>query len=486
MKNASALQDQETKQNISATTAAKKGSLEETLTSRSLDPETAARLGLRGLDGSIEFPYVKAGVEVYAKTRTHDKRFFIKPDGVTPFFWNFDALVDDTQDTVIITEGEFDALAAIQSGFPCTVSVPNGSQGENGNLPYLETALPYLAKKREIILAVDSDEKGVALMNALAIRLTKARCKWVKYPKGCKDLNDALVKFGEKGVQESIKRAEWVAVDGDYSLLELPPLPEQRKYFCQFHGMDLNIRMGDFSVVTGIPSCGKSTFVNDLLCRLIQKSGIKPAIGSFEQMPQTDHRRALRTWHAGKLEKEMGEEEKVKADNWIDKSFRFIVPNDDDEVTLEWLLERMAAVVVRRGCNVIVIDPWNELDHRRPQDLSITEYVGYAIRELKRFAKKYQVHVMVVAHPAKMKRDKDNKLLRPTLYDISDSAHWYNKADLGIIVHRDKDGTAIEVAKSRYHTEIGKPELYAVTYDFERGRFMVIDDAVFNGKDKGR
>lgn len=486
MKNASASPEQPMKQNGFATTAAKKGLLEETLEQRNLDPETAARLGLRECGGAIEFPYVKDGAEVYAKTRTQDKRFFIKPDGVAPFFWNFDALKDETQETVIITEGEFDALAAIQCGFPSTVSVPNGSQGENGNLPYLETALPYLAKKREIILAVDSDEKGIALMNALAIRLTKARCKWVRYPQGCKDLNDALVKYGEKGVKESIARAEWVAVDGDYSLLELPPIPAPKKYFCQFAGMDLNIRMGDFSVITGVPSCGKSTFVNDLLCRLIENYGLRPAIGSFEQMPQTDHRRALRTWHSGKLEKYMDDAEKVAADQWINKNFRFIVPSEDDEVTLEWLLERMAAVVVRRGCNIIIIDPWNELDHRRPQDLTITEYVGWAIRELKRFAKKYQVHVMVVAHPAKMKRDSNNKLLRPTLYDISDSAHWYNKADLGIVVHKDKEGSAIEIAKSRYHTEIGKPDIYAVSYNFENGRFMVVDQMVLKGKDNGR
>ena len=44
------------------------------------------------------------------------------------------------------------------------------------------------------------------------------------------------------------------------------------------------------------------------------------------------------------------------------------------------------------------------------------------------------------------------------LYDIADSAHWYNKPDFGILIWRDSPEsgkpTQIAVAKSRYHVEI--------------------------------
>jgi twinkle protein len=66
----------------------------------------------------------------------------------------------------------------------------------------------------------------------------------------------------------------------------------------------------------------------------------------------------------------------------------------------------------------------------------MTEYVGRAIKALKRFARKFQVHLIVIAHPTKSTKDGDGKYRMPTLYDISDSANWYNKCDLGIIVHR--------------------------------------------------
>lgn len=480
-------QDQAMKLNSTVTTATKRADMGAFLRSRSLCEETASRLGLTELGGRIEIPYNKNGERVYSKFRGIAEKTFSCEAGHKPFMWNFDVIHDETiGQSLLITEGEFDALAAIQSGHIRTVSVPNGSQGEGASLAYLDDVIEDLKKEPEILLAFDDDEKGHALLHAFWLRLGRARLKWIKYPKGCKDLNDALMQFGEKGVQESIKRAAWLEINGDYSLKELPPVPYARPYSVGIHGMQINCRMGDFSIITGVPSCGKSTFVNDILCRMITNQGLKPAIASFEQPPQSDHRRALRTWYHKRLERDLDDEQKQSADDWIDRNFRFIVPNEDDNVTLEWLLERMTAVVVRRGCNMIVIDPWNEMDHDRPSDMTTTEYVGHAIRELKRFAKKYMVHVMVIAHPAKMRRDKDGQYPIPTLYDVSDSAHWYNKADLGIVVHRSDDGDIVQVCKSRYHTEIGKPTIYDVSFDVNSGRYQVIDRSVLDGYDKGR
>ena len=60
----------------------------------------------------------------------------------------------------------------------------------------------------------------------------------------------------------------------------------------------------------------------------------------------------------------------------------------------------------------------------------------------------------------------------PSLYDISDSAHWYNRPEVGIIVWRGKDErTIVRVAKSRYHDEIGVPGDIAVRYVRERSTF---------------
>jgi twinkle protein len=229
------------------------------------------------------------------------------------------------------------------------------------------------------------------------------------------------------------------------------------------------VRMGDFCVITGVPGHGKSTFVNDLTCRLAQSYGWRIAIASFEQHPQSDHRRNLRGWYLGGPAEVFSAEEIAEADRWIDEFFVFIVPSDDDLANLEWTLDASASAVVRYGVRLIVIDPWNELDHDRPADMSLTEYTGKAIKEFKRLAQGHDVHVIVVAHPTKLQQGQ-----QPGLYSISDSAHWANKPDIGIVVWKgqmDQDFAEIRVVKSRYHDQIGRPGTVQTRYNTVTRRF---------------
>lgn len=475
-----------------ATTADGPEALEKFLAARGLDPETAAKFGLTASGGRIEIPYLQNGAEIFRKVRgIVEKTFSIQPAGKHLCLWNVDVLADETlaDYPLIIAEGEFDALAAIQCGYPRTVSVPNGAPGQRdtAKLEYLDEVEGILRKLPEIIIAADADEVGANLLHDLSHRLGRARCKWLKYPKGCKDLNDALRLFGPAGVHETVRRAQWVKVDGVHAMSELPPLPARRGYHVGIPGLEVRLRLGDMSIMTGVPGHGKTTLVNDILCRILAgHEGLRGAIASFEQAPQTDHRRALRTWHGGRLVKDLTDAELLAADRWIDEKLLFIVPSEDDDVTLDWLLERMTTAAVRHGCQFIVVDPWNEMDHHKPKDMTMTDYTGFAIKQFKRFANKYQVHVMVVAHPAKMQRGKDGTYPVPTLYDVADSAHWSNKPDLGIVVYRDKDGrTSVNVAKSRYHGEIGKPQTVDVTFSYDSGRFTVVDNGVMSGRDRG-
>jgi twinkle protein len=108
-----------------------------------------------------------------------------------------------------------DALAAIQCGFLRTVSVPDGAPAEplggasGPKYAYLDEAI---GRRREatIILAVDGDKAGANLFHDLVLRLGRARCKFVNYPfkrskreQRCKDLNEVLQEWGEKGVVET-------------------------------------------------------------------------------------------------------------------------------------------------------------------------------------------------------------------------------------------------------------------------------------------
>lgn len=71
--------------------------------------------------------------------------------------------------------------------------------------------------------------------------------------------------------------------------------------------------------------------------------------------------------------------------------------------------------------------------------------------QIKKFAKENSVHVWLVAHPRQMQAWKG---AAPTLYDISGSAHFNNKADVGIVVHRDmlsKNDDRSETPKATGH-----------------------------------
>ncbi len=465
---------------------------EDALTARGLDPELAVRYGIAdssrtGFD--VEIAYLRAGKRVNTKFRTllGEKRFCQEKDG-EKIFWNWDCQLDRSLDVMplIITEGELDALAAIQAGFPRTMSVPDGAPAEaigdgadSKKYSYLDGATEALRDCREIIICADGDAPGTNLLTDLSLRLGRARCKWVRYPKGCKDLNDALRLYGPRGVTETINRAAWTNVDGVYRMSQLPPLPDAHAHDIGLPGLEKHYRMrlGDLCIVTGVPSSGKSAFIGDIVGRMVENYSWNAALASFEQRPQIDHRRMLRTFHNRKLVIYQHPEEIAAADGWIDDHFCFLVPSEDDDVTLDWVLDRAAVAVIRHDCKIVVIDPFNEMDHIRPQGMTLTEYTGYALKQFRKFAAKFRVHFIVAAHPAKMYRADNGKIPIPGLYDISDSAHFANKSDVGIVIHREDDTrTLIRIAKSRYHDAIGKPGDLHALYLRDQSRYEVIED----------
>jgi twinkle protein len=140
---------------------------------------------------------------------------------------------------------------------------------------------------------------------------------------------------------------------------------------------------------------------------------------------------------------------------------------------MDWLLEAARGAVMRYGVRGLVIDPYNELEHRRPASMSETEYVSQVLGKVKRFAQRHGVHVWFIAHPAKMRRE-EGKFPVPSLYDISGSANWVNKADLGVVVHRDPTreppDAEIHVRKVRFKA-VGKVGSVTLAYDRATGRY---------------
>ena len=481
------------------------------LEARGLDVEVALRYGVSshqpaGAGEALAFAYPRAG-EVRCKYRTLDRdkakvRHWQDAGGVQGAF-NEAVLQDDALvgQPLIITEGEFDALAALQCGFLRTISVPGGAPppakdkadperlDRAARYEWLTELKPLMRRERveTFIIASDGDANGAQLLEDLSILLGRVSCRYLTYPKArdpaargrthLKDLNEVLEDYGERGVRETVERAKFMTVTGVFRMSELPPRTPQPTWDIGFGLLAENFkpRRGDLSVVTGIPSHGKTTVVNDIWCRVVDRYGIRVAWASFEQEPQVDHKRALQSWFCGAPVFRLSTSELEQADAWIDAHHRFIYPRDDVDADLDWLMEMCEAAVVQHDCAVIVVDPWNEIEHVRERHVSLTEYVGLSLRKLRRFARAFNVHLTIVAHPTKAVKQENGAYRRPTLYDVSDSAAWYNKADLGMIVHRpNPDETQVVVEKSRYHETLGVPGEVFMHYSRDDRRFIEI------------
>lgn len=455
---------------------------------------------------ALMIPFFRRGEIVRKKWKAWDRPegspAYLQEKGGKRIAWNEDCLHDPSLfgKPLIITEGELDAVSAIQAGFPKVISVPDGAPppGEREKGELLESTkyawvrdilrtLLTVENCPEIILAVDDDDNGRALLQDLSAILGRARCKFLTYPKlrpgmepfadgrmRCKDLNEVLVRYREDGVRKTLGTAEWVKVKGVATLSQLPPLPDSIIYEVGIDafGEHYKARLGDLAVWTGIPSHGKTTVVQDVVCRIADRYGVRIGMAAFENAPQRDYRRALRQWKMENWEDRLSAGELAEADQWIEDHFAFIVPDEDDDPTLEWMLDAMETAVVRFGVRVMVIDPWNEMDHvYNTREENEVQYLNRAVKTLRRFARRFQVHLILVAHPTKLEANADGVLPKPTPYDINGGAVWANKADLLVRVHRIGDGTEAATLKSRHHEIIGKPGAVLLAYCAQDRRF---------------
>lgn len=486
---------------------------------RGIDPETVTRFGIysarRELDGGevvpdpagsiLVFPYADRLSPVEgAKYRAPEKRFWQKP-GVRKTFWNADILDDPALKkgdyALVITEGEMDALAVIQAGYPFVVSVPDGAppardkDGKKIVVPksaddidpehdekysFVFNNWDRLKQIKRIIIATDADEPGQRLAEELVRRLDRLRCSWIELPKGCKDLNDVLVVHGSAEVLRIITGAKEYPVSGLYRYTEIPEEPDIAAYSTGWPKLDKFVKVFTpcLMVVTGFAGQGKSTWTEQLVANLAIRNQWVVGIASFEMRVKPYVTNSLSTVFLGYPRNAWTPADKKRADEWLERQFVFIGPDpqeDEREHDINWLIDCAEAAVIRHGMRVLLIDPWNEIDHGKRNGESTTDYTGRAIRALKRFAKSYGVLVIIVAHPSKGALQKSPEGI--SLYDISDSAHFANKADIGIVIARlgniEVDTlTACLIKKIRYQPETGKPGRVDLDFDPEKKLFV--------------
>lgn len=420
---------------------------------------------------AIAFTYKRDGKLVSCKYRDINKRFWQERD-TEKIFYGLDDIKD--QSDIIIVEGEMDKLAMEEAGFRNCVSVPDGAPASvsTKDLPpeqkdtkyqYLWNCKEYLEKASRIILATDGDPPGQALAEELARRIGRERCWRVTWPKknehsNFKDANEVLMFLGPDVLKEVIENAELYPIRGLFNFRNY--FDEIDAYYHQTLGYELgvstgwralnelyNVVPGELTIVTGVPNSGKSEWIDALLCNINKSEGWRFALCSMENKVR-EHARKLLEKHIrkpffdmryGESVERMSVKELEQGKQWLSDTFYLIRCENDSLPSIKWVLELAKFAVLRHGVRGLVIDPYNELDHQRPISQTETEYVSQMLTMVKRFAQHHSCHVWFVAHPRQLHHWVGGP---PNLYDISGSAHFINKCDNGIVIHRNRDPDA--------------------------------------------
>jgi twinkle protein len=453
----------------------------EWIEARGISADLALKFGLhtaqRAGKAWLAVPYVERGRVVNHKYRLISDKRHMMDEGGKLVLWNHDCLLEQSKTPVVICEGEWDALVALGMGYRA-VSVPNGASGGEGELSYLWDARDLLLRVDSFILATDSDEAGLKLRANLMAHLGADRCSFIDYGFGCKDLNETLLRYGAEGVSEVLLRARPMPVKGLYTIDDFPERPALTVWQTGIEPLNdlgdtalpsLSVVPGTLTVLTGHANTGKSTLIDGMVAHFL-KSGIPVCLASFETDVKPILVDGIRAAMLGIGSHELRTADTSACDELIRNKLQIISQSvdEDEEMNIEYFLELCRIAVLRHGVRLVILDPWNEIEHKHRQGEQETVYIGRALRAIKRFAKVYDVAFWIIAHPTK---PFEGKVRMPRLLDISGSANWANKADFGLSYHRGESGGELCVTKVRKGYP-GRRGSVKVTYDYRQSRFI--------------
>lgn len=441
-------------------------------------PQTAKK------ERCVCFNYFEGDQLINTKFRSGAKHFKMV-QGAELIPYNIDSVLGQT--SCIIHEGELDAASSIAAGFKSVISVPAGA---NSNLAWLDRFMEtHFEDLKEIIIAVDTDSAGLRLRDELVNRLGAERCKVVTYGPECKDANEHLVKYGIQSLRIAIEQAEEVPLEGIFTVTDLHG--ELRALFDNGFGpgaetgweeMDkiCTYERGRNVYVTGIPGSGKSEWVDELVLRLCLRHQWKIGFFSPENHPTVYHYRKLIEKLTGRRFQNgcgMTEGFLARSEEFLSENISHISLKGN--VTPDRVLAKARELVVRRGCRILVFDPLNRFDHNPLPGQTETQYISNLLNMFTEFATQYNCLLVVVVHPRKMNRNPVTGVTpRVGMYDINGSADFFNKADYGIVVERDKEAgvTRVYVDKVKFK-HLGTGGVATFVYDPVNGRYLPCEES---------
>jgi KaiC/GvpD/RAD55 family RecA-like ATPase len=401
--------------------------------------------------------------------------------------------------TVIITEGEWDAMTWIECEYQNVMSVPQGAPALNSKNftkefeyltdPYVKSILDEVDK---FVLSVDNDPAGINLRYHLSMILGKEKCRFIDYPRGYKDINEVLKgvpdqklpALGKEGVDACLNNTKSIPIGGIIR-------PRHEAHTLQIYrdggftkGLGCGVKEVDelftikpkhITFVTGVPGAGKSVWVRWWLAEMVrfnEKLDLKWALFTPENRPvgreYAKLAEATTKQHIEKAhENAMDDETYYKAMRWIDKHFFIIAPDPKNyesfggQVTSENVNTikslQQYLIYLKKTENIMgyVIDAWNKIEIEQPKWQSETAFISKQLDELIQFNDFWDLHGIIVVHPTKIE-SKDINYRMPNLYDIKGSSAWKEKADIGIVVHRYKNQRMSKDKITELELELGR------------------------------
>ena len=439
---------------------------------RSISEDTLRRARVTTSPGWIEFNFYAYGELVNRKSRNAKKNFRLEKD-CEIVWYNHDVLFN--HDSVIIVEGEIDALSYMEAGMDNVISVPNGAK----NFGFLDSSIDLFDNIDKVYLSIDDDEAGLELQTELIRRLGSEKCHIVTLP-GAKDANEFLVANSTDALRSRYDLAEPVPLDNVKTLRDVSN--EFAEFVTEGAKPGFQIGLEDFDsifstytsqflVVTGIPGHGKSDWIDMMTIGYNQKYNWKVAYASPENKPDFIHMHKIWRKHWGPPQKEeVGTPDYIKKQEHLSDNFYHI---DMDHFTLEKVLKKGSELVKRKGIRCLVIDPYNKVRMEKSSGLSIPDYTMEYLTKIDTWAKKHDCLVILAAHPRKMQKKETGEFDEPTFYDVKGGGEFYDMSYHGLTVYRDygQKHTKIKVLKVKFQNlgENGAETYF--TWEPRTGRF---------------
>jgi twinkle protein len=466
---------------------------------RGISSEVICRHKIFSEGQSICFPFFKHQIAVNYKKRPEKRgdfgkmRFGVSGGEIT--WYGIDDLIGGKDKPIVICEGEIDKLSLDTIGGYDSVSVPNGSKSKLDILDQIKDRL------KDVIICVDSDAAGDELANELVRRIGKSHCSKVSYPADCKDINEVLVKHGPEIAKQVINAAKPYPVEGIYDIEDVEDeiwsdyehghnrgLPTNISKALDYH---YRVLTGHWTLITGVPSSGKSQFLNMIVYQMQKQHGWKIGICSPETQPCHLHYEELIQLHAGKPfnkptkagdPPQMPAEDVADGIDWFKDNFKMVLPRrgGEQKLSIDAILEEFG-VLARKGYKGFVLDPYNEVSVDGRIGQNDYEYISVFLTKIRRFCIEHDVHIWVVAHPKKMEKNASGQyeICRP--YDIAGAHYWWDKGDCIISIWRElptskTNEVDVHIQKAK-PKPVGLQGLVRLCYDIPSGRYFDLQEA---------